>query len=84
MEGYKAIETRGEQVNHPAHYSWLKDICGIEPIDICRHLDFNCGNAVKYILRAGKKTETGISDKDKAKEDIRKAIFYLQDYLENL
>lgn len=30
-----------EWVNHPSHYTWLKDLCGIEPLDICRHLDFN-------------------------------------------
>ena len=45
-----------DQVNHPSHYTWLKDKCGIEVIDITRHLDFDLGNAIKYILRAGKKT----------------------------
>lgn len=29
-----------EQVSHPSHYAWLKDLCGVEPLDICRHLDF--------------------------------------------
>ena len=27
-----------DNVNHPSHYTWLKDLCGIEPIDICKHL----------------------------------------------
>lgn len=51
-----------EQVSHPSHYAWLKDLCGVEPLDICRHLDFNTGNAVKYLLRKdkvdGNKTKT--------------------------
>ena len=45
------------KVNHPSHYTWLKDKIGIEVIDITRHMDFDLGNAIKYILRAGHKTE---------------------------
>lgn len=49
-------EEKAEMVNHPDHYAWLKKLCGIEPIDICRHLDFNCGSAVKYsCVRARRK-----------------------------
>ena len=48
-----------DRVSHPSHYSWLKELCGIEVIDITRHLDFDLGNAIKYILRAGRKTERG-------------------------
>ena len=43
-----------EYINHPPHYNWLKNKCGVEVIDIARHLDFDLGNAIKYILRAGK------------------------------
>ena len=50
------------RVDHPSHYCWLKELCGIEVIDITRHLDFDLGNAVKYILRAGRKSEEGYSD----------------------
>ena len=46
-----------EKVNHPFHYTWLKDLCGIEVIDITRHMDFNLGNSIKYILRSGHKKE---------------------------
>lgn len=73
-----------DKVNHPAHYTWLKSVCGVEVIDITRHLDFDLGNAVKYILRSGRKSEQGYDDKDKAREDIRKAVFYLNDYLDNV
>ena len=72
-----------EQVSHPSHYSWLKDLCGVEPLDICRHLDFNTGNAIKYLLRKdkvdGNKTKT-----EKRIEDLRKAIFYINDEINKL
>lgn len=73
-----------ERVNHPSHYKWLKDLCGIEPQDVCRHLNFNLGNAVKYILRCGHKSEDGLTDRQKAAEDLRKAIWYLRDEIEYL
>ena len=73
-----------DKVNHPSHYTWLKDVCGIEVIDITRHLDFDLGNAIKYILRAGKKSEEGYSDLDKTIEDLKKAIFYINDEIELL
>lgn len=68
-----------DRVNHPSHYTWLKDKCGIEVIDITRHLDFNIGNVIKYTLRAGHKSEDGLSNADKQIEDLEKAIFYLKD-----
>lgn len=72
-----------EQVSHPSHYAWLKDLCGVEPLDICRHLDFNTGNAIKYLLRKdkvdGNKTKT-----EKRIEDLRKAIFYINDEINKL
>lgn len=71
-----------DKVQHPSHYTWLKKLCGIEVIDITRHLDFDLGNAVKYILRAGRKSEEGYSDIDKTIEDLQKAIFYLNDEIE--
>jgi hypothetical protein len=73
-----------DRVNHPSHYTWLKDLCGIEVIDITRHMDFNLGNATKYILRQGHKSEEGMSDKEKAIEDLKKAIWYIKDKIEML
>lgn len=75
-----------DKVNHPSHYTWLKDLCGIEVIDITRHMDFCLGNAIKYILRAGHKAEEGYSDTQKEIEDLEKAVFYINDkinYLKN-
>ena len=73
-----------EKVNSPKHYTWLKDKCGIEVIDITRHMDFELGNATKYILRAGHKSEEGYTDKDKAIEDLKKAIWYINDKIKTL
>ena len=53
-----------DNVNHPSHYSWLKDKCGIEPIDIIRYFDFNLGNALKYIMRCNHKSDANMSDKE--------------------
>lgn len=73
-----------DNVNHPSHYTWLKDLCGIEVIDITRHMDFDLGNAIKYILRNGHKSEQGMSDKEKSIEDLKKAVFYLNDKIKML
>lgn len=67
-----------DRVNHPSHYTWLKDKCGIEVIDITKHLDNNLGNVVKYVLRSGKKSEEGMSATEKTVEDLKKAKFYLE------
>ena len=74
---------KSDQVSHPSHYAWLKDLCGVEPLDICRHLDFNTGNAIKYLLRKdkvdGNKTKT-----EKRIEDLHKAVFYIKDEIKLL
>lgn len=73
-----------ERVCHPSHYTWLKELCGIEVIDIVRHMDFCLGNAVKYIMRSGRKSENGMSDKEKTIEDLKKAVFYINDKIKLL
>ena len=79
----EAANKKTEQVSHPSLYAWLKDLCGVEPLDICRHLNFNTGNAIKYLLRKdkvdGNKTKT-----EKRIEDLRKAVFYIQDEIKLL
>lgn len=49
---------------------------GFEVIDITEQLNFNRGNAVKYILRAG--------FKDDEMEDLRKAQFYINREIDRL
>lgn len=58
-----------DPVNHPSHYTSYD---GFEVIDLTEQLNFNRGNAVKYILRAGKKE--GVSER----EDLEKAAWYLE------
>lgn len=73
-----------DRVNHPSHYTWLRELCGVEVIDITRHMDFDLGNAVKYILRQGHKTEEGMTDTAKAIEDLEKAIWYINDKIKTM
>lgn len=73
-----------DKVDHPSHYIWLKDKCGVEVIDITRHMDFDLGNAIKYILRCGHKSEEGYTDKEKQIEDLKKAIWYVEDEIKLL
>lgn len=77
------METK-DNVNHPSHYTWLKEKCGIEVIDITRHMDFDLGNAVKYILRSGHKEDASLTNIEKTIEDLRKAAWYLKDKITQL
>lgn len=68
-----------DPVNHPSHYTSGK----YEVIDIIEDQlgadgirGFCLGNAVKYICRAGKKDPT------KTRQDLEKAIWYINHYLE--
>ena len=76
------MSENNERVNHPKHYN--SHPSGIECIEIVRHHDFNIGNALKYLWRAGIKTEEGISNKEKQIEDLHKAIFYINDEIKLL
>lgn len=69
-----------EHVNHPAHYQ-RKD--GIECIDIIRHYVCDIANAIKYLWRAGLKPEMGMEDAEKEIEDLKKALWYIEDYYSN-
>ena len=53
---------------NPQHYR--QHPSGVECIQITEHMNFNLGNAVKYIWRAGLKTTDSM-------EDLRKARWYL-------
>nr|DAL41695.1 MAG TPA_asm: nucelotide kinase [Caudoviricetes sp.] len=64
-----------DNVNHPKHY--ISHPSGVECIEIVQHHDFCIGNAIKYLWRAGLKTEVGMVDKDKHIEDLEKAIWYI-------
>ena len=65
----------GDSVNHPSHYNTYR---GLEVIDLVEQMNFNRGNAVKYITRAG------LKNPDSEVEDIEKAIWYLDRELKRL
>lgn len=41
------MEQKQDMVNHPKHYTYLNELCGVEPINICRNFNFVIGNALK-------------------------------------
>ena len=47
-------------------------------------MNFNLGNVIKYVLRSGHKSEEGMSDKQKRIEDLKKAVFYLNDEINRI
>lgn len=64
-----------DPVNHPPHYNNSPAACEcgrrIECIDVTRHYSFNIGNAIKYLWRCDLK--------GRAVEDLKKAIWYIED-----
>ena len=68
-----------EKVSHPSYYARWKELCGCEVIDITRHLPYNRGTAIAYIMRAGFKEEEGYTKLEKELEDLRKAAWHLND-----
>lgn len=72
----KKKEAAQDPVNHPSHYT--SDPSGIECIQITRHRNFNIGNAIKYLWRAG------LKDGNSDIQDLQKAVWYIQDEIERL
>lgn len=70
------IIKQNDPVSHPSHYT----DGNIEVIDYIedKKLNFNLGNVVKYVSRAGKK------DENKTIEDLKKASWYLNREISNL
>lgn len=64
-----------DNVNNPQHYQFSN---GAQVIDITENLNFNRGNVVKYVARAGRK------DESPELEDLKKAKFYLDREIERL
>ena len=68
-------EKKADNVNHPPHY---KSDTNLEAIDVIEafNLSFSLGNAIKYILRAGKK--------DDIAQDLKKAKWYIDREINNI
>lgn len=71
-----------DNVNHPQHYT--SHPSGVECIDITRHYCFSIGNAIKYLWRAGLKKDASLTDNQKEIEDLKKAIWYINDRIKEL
>ena len=67
---------QNDPVKHPSHYT--SDPSGVECLEITRWRNFNIGNAIKYLWRAG------IKDDQKVIEDLEKAVFYINDEIKRL
>ena len=62
------VPTPHDAVERPSHYT--QHPSGIECIQITEHMNFNLGNAIKYVWRAGLKSDNPV-------EDLRKAAWYI-------
>lgn len=60
-----------EKVNHPKHYN--SHPSGIECIQVVEHMNFNVGNAIKYLWR---------TDHKNGLEDLKKAAWYINREIE--
>lgn len=69
-----------DDVKAPSYY--VNTPFGLELKKITCHYDFNCGSALKYIIRHGKKIYGGMTAKESAIKDLRKAIESLQNEIE--
>ena len=71
---FKDLKENKEMVNHPKHYNTGK----FEVIEVIEdwNLNFNLGNAVKYISRC--------EHKGNKKQDLEKAVWYLKRELDKL
>lgn len=63
-----------DMVNHPPHYTAHPS--GVECIQVTEHMNFNLGNTVKYIWRAG--------EKGAQIQDLEKAAWYLNREIQRL
>lgn len=64
-----------DPVSSPSHYTAYS---GLEVIDLTEQMNFNRGNAVKYICRAGLKTTANEI------EDLEKAAWYIRREIDRL
>lgn len=66
-------EPEHDVVNHPKHYT--SHPSGVECIAVAEHMNFNVGNAIKYLWR---------TDHKNGLEDLRKAAWYVNREIERL
>lgn len=62
-----------DNVNHPKHYN--SHPSGVECITVVEHMNFNLGNAMKYLWR---------TDHKNGLEDLKKARWYIDREIQRL
>ncbi len=63
-------QVNNDPINHPKHYNAHPS--GIEAIEVTEHFNFNTGNAIKYLWRAGSKKGSS------RYQDLAKAKWYVE------
>ena len=89
-------QKKSNSVDHPSHYNTNNPVvevtctCGkhirvpIECIDVIRYMPTWKGNAIKYLWREGLKVDSALSSLQKQAEDLKKAIWYIQDEINQI
>jgi hypothetical protein len=70
-----ASTAKPDLINHPVHYT--SHPSGVECIQVTEHYNFNLGNAIKYVWRAGIKSPNPV-------EDLKKAAWYINREIKRL
>ena len=70
------------EIEHPKHYT--SHPSGVECITITEHHDFCIGNAIKYLWRAGLKTNENEVPINAEIRDLKKALWYIKRKIERL
>jgi len=78
MSDKEQIKKLGELVDHPVHYGGKENMYEAIKVIDAWGLGFHLGNVIKYISRAGKK------DPKTLIQDLKKATWYLEKYIEKL
>jgi hypothetical protein len=79
-EQYDEMKGKAEDATRPSHYGGAGNVYEVFNVLEAWELDkdFYLGNVIKYVARAGKK------NKSKEKEDLQKALVYLQKRIDSL
>lgn len=76
------IVPQEDVVNDPSHYNDVPAEFEHHRVMDAIGANYHFANSMKYLWRAGKKTSKGMSIADKEIQDVRKAIRYLQMWID--
>ncbi len=71
-----------DEVQDPSHYAGIPREYEHHRVMDAIGSNYHFSNAMKYLWRAGKKSSKGMSIEDKEIQDVRKAIRYLEMWIE--